>query len=234
MAAPKPAVVNPVLGHVVQGGGRYGYRTHPVTGKRGDFHAGQDIANVVGTPILAPFDGQVVAAGRAGRGLSIHRTGLHVIIRSKTLGVDFYAGHCHELHLKAGLWVKAGQVVADVGNTGNSTGPHAHVEIRDAGTLRTRHPVKWFNSHGVRLGRDPQPGPDPEPEAEPEPERKVPDMLILLWGKTRYRLIAGDRMVGLTEEGAQNFINAGLPVVGVNDKDYYALQSALIYEGTDD
>ena len=45
-------------------------------------------------------------------------------------GVETYYGHCSKLYVKAGKQVKQGDVIAAVGNTGNSTGPHLHLEIR--------------------------------------------------------------------------------------------------------
>ena len=45
-------------------------------------------------------------------------------------GVETYYGHCSKLYVKAGKQVKQGDVIAAVGNTGNSTGPHLHLEVR--------------------------------------------------------------------------------------------------------
>ena len=45
-------------------------------------------------------------------------------------GVETYYGHCSKLYVKAGQHVNQGDAIAAVGNTGNSTGPHLHLEIR--------------------------------------------------------------------------------------------------------
>ncbi len=108
----------PVRGWVTSG---FGYRTSPWTGKR-QFHAGLDISTRVGTPIVAPADGLVTFAdseGAYGRMLVInHGHGL----------VTRY-GHLDTFKAKVGQKVKRGQMVATVGNSGRSTGPHLHYEI---------------------------------------------------------------------------------------------------------
>ena len=75
-----------------------------------------------GTPILAVQDGRVVSAGDAGS------YGLCVVIEDDKGYQSRYA-HCSSLNVSAGQEVKRGDVIAAVGSTGNSTGPHLHLEV---------------------------------------------------------------------------------------------------------
>ena len=103
----------------------YGYRVHPVSvGK--DYHTGVDIGMPQGTVIRAGHDGVVTAAGNSGG------YGLCVIIEGdtptgKTLMTRY--GHCSQLLVAVGANVHAGDVIAKVGSTGTSTGPHLHLEV---------------------------------------------------------------------------------------------------------
>ena len=90
---------------------------------RSSAHTGLDIATSTGTPVLAAASGTVTFSGRKGS-----YGNLLVITHSN--GVQTYYGHCSKLYVSAGTTVTQGQTVAAVGSTGNSTGPHLHVEIR--------------------------------------------------------------------------------------------------------
>lgn len=103
----------------------YGYRIHPLTGEK-DLHRGIDIGAAEGTPIQALQDGYVVWAGEAGD------YGLCVVIGDGDGYQSRYA-HCGSLLVSAGQEVKRGDVVATVGNTGSSTGPHLHLEVTHDG-----------------------------------------------------------------------------------------------------
>ena len=97
----------------------YGWRTHPISGKR-TFHKGIDIANNTGTPIKATHKGQVIKAGHiAGYGNTI-------IIKHKKYKT-LYA-HCDTLLVKQGK-IEQGETIALMGSTGHSTGPHLHFEL---------------------------------------------------------------------------------------------------------
>lgn len=98
----------------------YGYRIHPISGEK-NLHRGMDIAVAQGTPIRAVHDGRVVSAGDAGG------YGLCVVIEDDKGYQSRYA-HCASLSVGAGQEVKRGDVIATVGSTGNSTGPHLHLE----------------------------------------------------------------------------------------------------------
>ena len=86
-------------------------------------HTGLDIGASIGTPIKAAATGTVTFAGYKGS------YGYMVVI-SHSNEVETYYGHCSKLYVTAGQKVNQGDVIAAVGSTGNSTGPHLHLEIR--------------------------------------------------------------------------------------------------------
>ena len=84
---------------------------------------GIDIAATRGTPILATASGKVSFAGwSSGYG--------YLVKIDHGSGVETYYGHCSKLYVSAGDTVEAGEQIAAVGSTGNSTGNHLHFEIR--------------------------------------------------------------------------------------------------------
>jgi len=93
----------------------------------GRAHQGLDIAADEGVPVLAAAGGTVIYAGDALKGY-----GNVVIVRHDQQTTTLYA-HNQSLAVKAGETVRAGQQVASLGNTGRSTGPHVHFEIRRKG-----------------------------------------------------------------------------------------------------
>ena len=100
---------------------RFGYRISPFTNQR-EFHKGLDIATRIGTPIIAPADGLVVLVGREGnygRMIAINH-GYNMKTRY---------GHLHKFRVKKGERVKRGQIIAEVGKSGRTTGPHLHYEV---------------------------------------------------------------------------------------------------------
>ncbi|MCJ7499338.1 M23 family metallopeptidase [bacterium] len=99
----------------------FGYRSSPFTGRR-ELHRGLDIATRSGTPIIAPADGLVVFAGREG-GFG------NMIIIDHGYGITTRYGHCSALEAKLGQKVQRGDVIARIGSTGRSTGPHVHYEV---------------------------------------------------------------------------------------------------------
>lgn len=86
-------------------------------------HTGLDIANSVGTPIVAAASGTVTFSGYKG-------SYGNMIVISHGNGVQTYYGHCSKLYVSAGAQVSQGQAIGAVGSTGNSTGPHLHLEVR--------------------------------------------------------------------------------------------------------
>lgn len=100
-------------------------RRHPVTGRVRP-HNGTDFAVRVGTPIVAPADGVVELAKYS------RTAGYYMIIRHRGSYSTVYM-HCSKLLAKQGDSIKIGQVIARSGNTGISTGPHLHYELRRNG-----------------------------------------------------------------------------------------------------
>lgn len=99
----------------------FGTRVDPISGEI-KTHGGTDIAAPLGTPILAAADGVVVTA-------TWHNSyGYYVKIKHDDTYSTLYA-HCSALHVSAGQTVKQGQVIADCGSTGYSTGNHLHFEV---------------------------------------------------------------------------------------------------------
>jgi murein DD-endopeptidase MepM/ murein hydrolase activator NlpD len=100
----------------------FGARLDPYTAER-VMHRGMDIATPHGHPIVAPSDGTVVFAGTEnGYG--------KVLVVDHGYGVKTRSGHLAEIFVKVGERVKRGSRIAAVGNTGRSTGPHLHYEVR--------------------------------------------------------------------------------------------------------
>lgn len=106
----------------------YGSRIHPITGKQ-KFHKGLDIGAPNGSDVLAAADGTVVTSGWNAGGY-----GNYITINHGGGLVTLY-GHNSKLLVSAGETVKKGQVIAKVGSTGNSTGPHIHFEVMLNGSV---------------------------------------------------------------------------------------------------
>jgi len=94
---------------------------------RRSYHTGLDIATSTGTPIAAAASGTVTFSGWQG-------SYGNLLVISHGNGVQTYYGHCSALYVSAGAQVSQGQTIAAVGSTGNSTGPHLHLEVRVNGT----------------------------------------------------------------------------------------------------
>ncbi len=113
------SLVLPVKGELTSG---FGLRNHPITGKL-RFHAGVDIGANKGTPIYSSYDGVVITAAYDSW------NGNYIKIKHENNIMTVYC-HCDKLKVKKGDKVKAGQVIATIGSTGSSTGPHLHYELR--------------------------------------------------------------------------------------------------------
>jgi murein DD-endopeptidase MepM/ murein hydrolase activator NlpD len=100
----------------------FGVRLDPYTAER-MMHRGLDIATAQGQPVHSPSDGTVVFAGTEG-GYG------KVLVIDHGYGVKTRFGHLSEIFVRLGERVKRGARVAAVGNTGRSTGPHLHYEVR--------------------------------------------------------------------------------------------------------
>jgi murein DD-endopeptidase MepM/ murein hydrolase activator NlpD len=130
----RPLFVKPTQGIFTSG---YGYRW-------GALHGGVDIANAIGTPIYAVSDGVVIDVGpTAGYGALVK-------LRHFDGTVTLY-GHINSWNVSVGERVFAGDQIATIGNRGNSTGPHLHLEVLVNGTDRI-DPVPWLAKRGISVG----------------------------------------------------------------------------------
>ena len=100
---------------------KFGQRD-PTTSTVPKNHTGVDIAANTGTKILASTGGEVVLASEEGD------YGKHLKIQIGEVSIIY--AHCNNLYVKQGDQITQGQEIAEVGSTGNSTGPHLHFEIR--------------------------------------------------------------------------------------------------------
>lgn len=110
--------IKPVQGNISS---KYGLR-EPTTSTVPKNHTGTDIAANLGTKILSATGGEVVLASEEGD------YGKHLKIKIGDVSIIY--AHCNNLYVKQGDIVTQGQEIAEVGSTGNSTGPHLHFEIR--------------------------------------------------------------------------------------------------------
>jgi murein DD-endopeptidase MepM/ murein hydrolase activator NlpD len=123
--------IRPVKGWMTS---RFGYRTSPFTGRR-ELHKGLDIANREGTQIIAPADGIVKFTGRRG-------------LLGKTIDIDHghgmitRYGHLKDILKKRGEPVKRGDIIAEMGSTGRTTGSHLHYEVHLNGV--PVNPIKYI------------------------------------------------------------------------------------------
>jgi len=130
----RPLFVMPTKGVFTSG---FGYRW-------GVLHGGIDIANSIGTPIMAAADGVVIDAGpTAGYGAWVK-------LRHADGTVTLY-GHVNSWNVSIGQRVWAGDQIAEIGNRGNSTGPHLHFEVLQNGSDRI-DPVGWLAKRGLSPG----------------------------------------------------------------------------------
>ena len=110
------SLIKPITGTITS---RFG----SVSSIRSGAHTGLDIGASSGTPVKAAASGTVIWAGYKGS------LGNLVVIQHSN-GVQTYYGHCSKIYVSSGQSVSQGQTISAVGSTGNSTGPHLHLEIR--------------------------------------------------------------------------------------------------------
>ncbi len=123
--------IKPCAGYYSSG---FGMRRDPFTGKR-TMHYGLDIANRPGTPIYATADGKVIA--------NFYTRGLgRVIIIDHGYGYRTVYGHLRRTFVRKGQKVKRWQKIAEMGNSGRSTGPHLHYEVWHNG--RPVNPINYI------------------------------------------------------------------------------------------
>ncbi|MFI6870293.1 M23 family metallopeptidase [Nocardia sp. NPDC050406] len=135
-----PAAVRPVAGAISSGFGS----------RWGAMHYGVDFADTLGAPIHSVMSGTVIEAGPA--------SGFGLWVRvAQDDGTTAVYGHVNDMYVQAGQRVNAGDVIATVGNRGQSTGPHLHLEIWDAAGNKM-DPLPWMASKGVVMQQQWGPG----------------------------------------------------------------------------
>lgn len=132
---------NPARGYFPSGG-------HYGAPRGGVSHAGQDITNSTGTAVYAAAAGTVI---RRGTNVLTGRTGYGLVI-SHGGGTYTYYGHLSVFRVGLNATVGAGQRIADMGATGNVTGPHLHFETHSGALGTTVNPVSYLAARGVDLG----------------------------------------------------------------------------------
>jgi murein DD-endopeptidase MepM/ murein hydrolase activator NlpD len=112
----------------------YGYRIDPIY-RRSTFHAGMDFAAKTGTRIYATGEGVVTLAGwKQGYG--------NTVMINHGYNYETLYGHCSRLNVRVGQKVKRGEVIAFIGSTGKSTGPHLHYEVHFRGV--PQNPAHYY------------------------------------------------------------------------------------------
>ena len=119
----KLPTINGVLLAVTPVNGYVSSRFGNVSSIRSGAHTGTDIACSFGTKIKAVANGTVIFAERNG-------SYGNLIKIDHGNGIETWYAHCNKLYASVGQTVKAGDIIAEVGMTGNTTGPHLHLEIR--------------------------------------------------------------------------------------------------------
>ncbi|RXQ97676.1 M23 family metallopeptidase [Ancylomarina salipaludis] len=112
----------------------YGWRVHPIYKTR-KFHDGMDFTGKVGTPLYATGDAVVKSVG------IIKGYGKTVVLDHGYGYTTLYA-HLNGYNVKRGQKVRRGEVIAFLGNSGKSTGPHLHYEVRKLG--KTLNPINYY------------------------------------------------------------------------------------------
>lgn len=147
-AVPESTIVMPLAQGTFRKTSSYGGRADPFTG-RSSSHTGVDLAAPLDTPIYAVADGVVdyVGPGKAGRSSMI------IVVKHEIDGEVVYSWYNHMyasgLYAEVGQQVRAGEVIAAVGNNGRSTGPHLHFEIHTDDDLTTTDPLAWLRALGA-------------------------------------------------------------------------------------
>lgn len=147
-AVPEKRIVMPLPRGSFRTTSPYGGRPDPFTGGAST-HTGVDLAAPLDTPIHAVADGVVdyVGPGKDGRSSMI------IVVRHEIDGRTVYSWYNHMyargLYVQVGQQVRAGDVIAGVGNNGRSTGPHVHFEIHTDDDLTTTDPLVWLREQGA-------------------------------------------------------------------------------------
>lgn len=113
----------------------FGYRIHPIYRTR-KMHTGIDLTTPTGTPVYATGDGKILIASYAPGGY-----GKRILI-DHGFGYKTLYAHLHKINVKVGQTVKRGEKIGEVGNTGRSTAPHLHYEVRK--NNKFENPVNYY------------------------------------------------------------------------------------------
>ncbi|GAA4934869.1 M23 family metallopeptidase [Actinomycetospora succinea] len=132
--AARPDFVKPADGRFTSGFGA----------RWGSSHRGIDIAGPIGTPIVSVGDGTVIESGPASG------FGQWVRVELEDGTVNVY-GHVNRSYVREGQRVRAGEEIAEIGNRGQSTGPHLHFEVWKNGSQKI-NPLPWLAERGISLG----------------------------------------------------------------------------------
>lgn len=116
----------------------YGWRMHPIENKT-LFHEGIDIAATIGSNVYSTAQGRIVMVTYSKKGYG------NKIVIKHAYGFETLYAHLGTIKVKKGQWVRKNQLIGTVGNTGRSTGPHLHYEIRKNG--EPRDPMGYFYTH---------------------------------------------------------------------------------------
>lgn len=156
----------------------FGYRIHPIFGTR-RLHAGVDFAGGqgIGHPIHAQASGIVTASGPSGTGF-----GTFVKIRQGIM--EYIYAHLSRAIAKVGAQAQRGQLIGLMGNTGDSTGPHVHYEVRRGGT-----PINPMSTIGYENG-----GLVRSEQVIRIAERNKPEMVLPLTRPSRALALMGEAL----------------------------------------
>jgi murein DD-endopeptidase MepM/ murein hydrolase activator NlpD len=122
-ATTNPAFVPNMWAHMGKINNEFGFRRNPFGGRTYEFHPGMDIDGERGDIVVAPANGTVIKSGWTGG------YGQMVEIDHGN-GLTSRYGHLSKIEVEAGDSIQRGQLIAFVGSTGRSTGPHLHYELR--------------------------------------------------------------------------------------------------------
>ncbi|MEN9354951.1 MAG: hypothetical protein RL318_2276 [Fibrobacterota bacterium] len=112
----------------------FGYRSNPVTGIY-QLHAGVDLTNSIGTPIVAPAAGKVIED-------EYSPSYGNTVVLKHVNGVSTRYAHLNQSRVKLGQVLKRGELIGTMGNTGRSTGPHLHYEVHVGAS--PVNPMQWI------------------------------------------------------------------------------------------
>lgn len=122
-ASSNPAFLPTVWAHLGKINNEFGFRRNPFGGRNYEFHAGMDIDGERGDTVMAPANGTIIKAGwQGGYG--------NMVEIDHGNGLTTRYGHLSKIEVQVGDAVTRGQLIALIGSTGRSTGPHLHYELR--------------------------------------------------------------------------------------------------------